>query len=95
MRLHTAVRFIMDLERRERNASARLAAMETVLDAESLCGADKWATEALANADKHGSIDRDMETWGAVRLARAHLDGDLCGLEEHQPCKGFSLRSWD
>lgn len=95
VRLHTAVRFIMDLERRERNASARLTAMKTVLDAQSLCEADTWATEALANADRHGSIDRDMETWGAVRLARAHLDGDLCGLEEHQPCKGFSLRSWD
>lgn len=85
VRLRTAVRFIMDLERRERNASARLTAMETILDMETFCEADMWAEKVLSYAKNNGTIDWDITTWRAVRLAQAHLDGDRCGLEDDQP----------
>ncbi|KAF3768140.1 hypothetical protein M406DRAFT_70234 [Cryphonectria parasitica EP155] len=81
VRLRTAVRSIMDLEKRERNASARLVAMKKVLDMETFLEADKWAVECLDNAKNNGSIDRGYNTWVAVRVAQAQLDGDRCGLE--------------
>lgn len=81
VRLRTAVRFVMDLERREINASPRLTARKNVLDADTLREAESWAEDAIAHAESHGSIDRDPDTWGTVRMARAHLDGDRCGLE--------------
>lgn len=96
VRLGTAVRFIMDLERREREASARLTAMKNVLDADTFREADTWVSAVLANAEKNGGIDEDEDTWRAVRLAQAHLNGDRCGLEgpplEEMP--GHNLRSW-
>ncbi|KAH8746582.1 hypothetical protein F5883DRAFT_370945, partial [Diaporthe sp. PMI_573] len=76
VRLRTAVRFVMDLERREINASPRLKARKNVLDADTLREAESWAEDVIAHAASNGSIDRDPETWGAVRLAQAYLDGD-------------------
>lgn len=82
VRLRTAVRFVMDLEKREINASSRLTARKNILDADTLREAEGWADDAIAHAESHGTIDRDPETWGAVRLAQASLDGDRCGLED-------------
>ncbi|KAJ0120483.1 hypothetical protein J7T55_015212 [Diaporthe amygdali] len=82
VRLRTALRFVMDLERREINASSRLTARRNVLDAGMLREAESWAGDAIAHAESHGSINHDPDTWGAVRLAQAHLYGDRCGLEE-------------
>lgn len=93
VRLRTAVRFVMDLERREISASPRLTARKNVLDADMLREAESWAEDAFAHAESHGSIDRDPETWGAVRLARAHLDGDRCGLE-YEPIEDPDVRRW-
>ncbi|KAG8156811.1 hypothetical protein KVR01_013416 [Diaporthe batatas] len=81
VRLRKAVRFIMDLERREINASPRLTARKNVLDADMLREAGSWADDVMAHAESNGRIDLDVDTWEAVRLARAHLDGDRCGLE--------------
>lgn len=94
VRIRTAVRFIMDLERRERNASARLTAMKNVLDIETLREADIWASAVFANAEKNGGIDQDKHAWPAVRLAQAHLDGDRCGLEDPPFEKRHPLRTW-
>lgn len=76
VRLRTAVRFIMDLERRERHRSPRLTAMKKILDDETFREADNFASEALAVAERNGSIDRQYETWEAVRRARAYFDGE-------------------
>lgn len=76
VRLPTAVRFIMDLERRERERSPRLTAMKKVLDEETSREADEFASEALAVAERNGSIDRQYDTWEAVRRARAYFDGE-------------------
>lgn len=81
VRLRTAVRFVLDLERREINASSRLTARKNVLDADMLREAESWAEDAIAHAESNGSIDGNLDTWTAVRLAQAHLDGDRCGLE--------------
>lgn len=94
VRMHTAVRFIMELEKRERNASARLLAMKKVLDMETFREADTWASAVLANAEKNGGIDQDEDAWKAVRLAQAHLDGDHCGLEDPPFEEMHFLRSW-
>jgi hypothetical protein len=95
VRLRTAVRFIMDLERREINASSRLTAQKNVLDADMLREAEIWAEGALAHAESNGSIDRNVDTWEAVRRAQAHLDGDRCGLEV-KPFQDFlpAVRYW-
>ncbi|KAL1860422.1 hypothetical protein Daus18300_009195 [Diaporthe australafricana] len=87
VRLRTAVRFVMDLERREINASSRLTARKNILDADTLREAESWAEEVFAHAESNGGIDRNPETWVVVRLAKAHLDGDRCGLE-HQLIEG-------
>ncbi|CAN8099848.1 unnamed protein product [Discula destructiva] len=76
VRLRTAVRFIMDLERSERECSPRLTAMKKVLDNDTFRAADCFPAEALGEAESNGSIDRNWETWKAVRRARAYLDGD-------------------
>lgn len=94
VRIRTAVRFIMDLERRERNASPRLTAMKNVLDADTSREADEWASAVFAHAEKNGGIDQDEDAWPAVRLARAHLDGDRCGLEDPPFEDRHALRSW-
>lgn len=94
VRVRTAVRFIMDLEKRERDASARLMAMEEVLDVETSREADRWAAKALATAANHGGIDLDRDTWQAVRLAQAHLNGDRCGLEREPFETRHHLRRW-
>lgn len=94
VRIRTAVRFIMDLERRERDASARLTAMKKVLDVETFREADAWASAVLAHAEKNGGIDQDRDAWPAVRLAQAHLDGDRCGLEDPPFEKMHPLRTW-
>lgn len=94
VRIRTAVRFIMDLERRERNASARLTAMKKVLDTETVREADEWASAVLAHAEKNGGIDQDEDAWPAVRLAQAHLNGDLCGLEDPPFETRHPLRAW-
>lgn len=95
VRLRTAVRFVMDLERREINASPHLTARKNVLDADMLRKAESWAEEKIAHAESHGSIDRDPGTWKAVRVAQAHIDGDRCGLE-YDPVDNllFNLRYW-
>lgn len=69
VRIRTAVRWIMDLERRERDASARHTAMERVLDMETCREADTRASDVLAHAEKNGGIDQDEDAWAAVRLA--------------------------
>ncbi|KAI7788290.1 hypothetical protein LA080_012357 [Diaporthe eres] len=94
VRIRTAVRFIMDLERRERNASARLTAMKKVLDTENFREADEWASAVLAHAEKNGGIDQDEDAWPAVRLAQAHLNGGLCGLEDPPFETRHPLRAW-
>lgn len=95
VRLRTAVRFVMDLERREINATSRLTARRNVLDADMLREAESWAEDAIAHAESHGSIDRDPETWGTVRLAQAHLYGDRCGLGEEPIEDSFPrVRHW-
>lgn len=94
VRMRTAVRFIMDLERRERDASARLTAMGKVLELETSREAERWAAAAFANAAHHGSLDRDRQTWEAVRRAQAHLDGDRCGLESEPLEESHHLRGW-
>lgn len=76
IRLQTAVRFIMDLERREQEHSSRLTAMKRILDEETFRDADAWAMKALEAAERHGSIDRNKETWEAVRRARARLENE-------------------
>lgn len=81
VRLRTAVRFIMDLEKREINASWRLTARKNILDADMLREAESWAEDAIAHAESNGGIDSNLDTWEAVRLAQAHLNGDRCGLE--------------
>lgn len=81
VRLRTAVRFILDLERREINPSSRLTARKNLLDADTLREAESWAEDSIAHAESNGGIDRNLDTWRAVRLAQAHLDGDRCGLE--------------
>ncbi|KAK7725609.1 hypothetical protein SLS63_008065 [Diaporthe eres] len=58
VRLRTAVRFIMDLERRERDRSPRLTEMKKLLDDETFRETDNFASEALAVAETNGSIDR-------------------------------------
>lgn len=81
VRLRTAVRFVMDLERREIKASPRLTSRKNVLDADTLREAESWADGAITHAESNGSIDRDVDTWAAVRRAQAHPNGDRCGLE--------------
>ncbi|KAK2597560.1 hypothetical protein N8I77_012339 [Diaporthe amygdali] len=76
VRLDTAVRFIMELERREQVRCPRLMAMKNILDEETFRDADKFAAGALAMAEENGSIDRNFNTWEAVRRARACLDGE-------------------
>lgn len=76
VRLDTAVRFIMELERREQVRCPRLMAMKNLLDEETFRDADEFAVGALAMAEENGSIDRNFDTWEAVRRARACLDGE-------------------
>lgn len=66
----------MDLESREQERYLRLTAMKKALDNETFRGADAFAAEALAEADRNGSIDRNWYTWEAVRRARAYSDGE-------------------
>lgn len=95
VRLRTAVQFVLDLERREINASSRLTARKNVLDADMLREAERWAEDAIAHAESNGSIDGNLETWRAVRLAQAHLNGDRCGLES-EPVQDYlpQVRHW-
>lgn len=93
VRIPTAVRFIMNLEKRERIASARLTAIKKILDVETFRQADTWASAILADAEV-GGIDRVADSWKAVRLAQAHLDGDRCGLEDPPFQDRHSLRTW-
>ncbi|KAJ0110213.1 hypothetical protein J7T55_000645 [Diaporthe amygdali] len=74
--IDTAVRFIMELERREQVRCPRLMTMKNILDEETFRDADKFAAGALAMAEENGSIDRNFDTWEAVRRARACLDGE-------------------
>ncbi|KAG8158669.1 hypothetical protein KVR01_011791 [Diaporthe batatas] len=74
--LDTAVRFVMDLEHREQDRCPRLTAIKKILDRETFIAADKFAADSLAMAYGNGSIDRNYDTWVAVRRARACLDGD-------------------
>ncbi|KAI3391711.1 hypothetical protein diail_6873 [Diaporthe ilicicola] len=76
VRLDTAVRFVMSLERREQDRCPRLTAMKKILDEDTFRGANKFAADSLAMAEKNGSIDRNFDTWDAVRKARACLDGE-------------------
>lgn len=74
VRLRTAVRFIMELERREQDRCPRLTAIKRVLDEETFQDAETFASNSLAMAEENGSIDRNFYTWEAVRRARAYLD---------------------
>lgn len=76
VRLRTAVRFIMELERREQDRCPRLTAIKKVLDEETFQDAETFASNSLAMAERNGSIDRNFHTWEAVRRARAYLDGE-------------------
>lgn len=94
VRLRTAVRFIMELERRERESSPRLTAMKKVLDELSFRAADEFAAGALGEAEKNGSIDRDFYTWAAVRRARAYLDGEYYVGGDVSEEEGYEVRRW-
>lgn len=74
--LRTAVRFIMDLERRKRERSPCLTAMKKVLDNETFRKADAFATDARAAAEKNGGSDGESHTWEAVRRAQAYFNGE-------------------
>lgn len=85
IRLRTAVRFIINLDRRERDRSPRLTAIKKLLDDETSREADNFASEALAVAETNGSIDRQYDTREAVRRARAYFDGEPYYLDEELP----------
>lgn len=74
--LLTAVRFVMDLEHRERERSPRLTAMKKVLDRETFREANAFATDALAVAKRFGSMNSEWHTFEAVRRAQAYFDGE-------------------
>jgi hypothetical protein len=68
-----------------------------LLDDKAFRDADTFASDALAMAERNGSIDRNYDTWEAVRSARAYLDGErfyidpeLAELDKH-PCE---LQRW-
>lgn len=98
VRLDTAVRFIMELERREQVRCPRIMAMKNILDEETFHDADQFAAGALAMAEENGSIDRNFTTWEAVRRARACLDGeafsDETGLAESDKLDYCPIRHW-
>lgn len=101
VRLDTAVRFIMNIERREQDRCPRLTAMKRILDEDTFRGADKFAADALAMAEENGGIDRNFDTWEAVRRARACLDGQpyyvdpkLAEDEKQLACDYSFIRFW-
>ncbi|POS74035.1 hypothetical protein DHEL01_v207577 [Diaporthe helianthi] len=83
VRMDTAVRFIMSLERREQGRCPRLTAIKRILDEDTFRGADGFAAGSVAMAEKNGSIDRNHDTYEAVRLARAYLDGEPPYVDPH------------
>lgn len=82
VRIRDAVRFIMNLERRERECSPRLQAMKNILDAETLREAEAYATEALMVAEDNGGIDRNKATWEEFHKAQAYFENDPISREQ-------------